>query len=83
MNEGDPTSIFKAAGEDIESDRFQLALDKLRMVKNRFPYSKFSVLAQLKIADVYFLQESFTEAAAAYETFGDLYPKHELSKNIL
>jgi outer membrane protein assembly factor BamD len=35
-------------------------------------------LAQVRLADVYFLQESFNEAAVAYETFRDLHPKHEL-----
>lgn len=77
VDENDPAVLMKEAEEDIESDRYQLAIEKLRMVKNKFPYSNQARLAQLKIADVYFLQESYTEAALAYEAFRDLYPKHE------
>lgn len=74
--DSNPESLFKAAEEEISGNRYLMAIDKLRMVKNKFPYSKFAAEAQLRIADVYFLQESFTEAALGYETFRDLYPKH-------
>lgn len=77
VDESDPGALFKEAEEEFSSDHFQVAIDKFRVVKNKFPYSKFSADAQLRIADVYFAQESFTEAATAYETFRDLHPKHE------
>ncbi len=77
VDENDPASIMADAEDDIKGDRYAPALEKLRMVKNRFPYSKLAVEASLRIADVYFLQESFSEAAAAYELFRDLHPKHE------
>lgn len=77
VDPNDPASLMKDAEEDIQRDHYQIALDKLRTVKNKFPYSKYSLEAQIRMADVYFLQESFPEAAAAYETFIDLHPKHE------
>ncbi len=77
VNDNDPSSLFKEAEEEVQSDHYQLAIDKLRIIKNKFPYSKFAVDAQLKIADVFFLQESYAEAAASYETFRELHPKHE------
>ena len=77
IDENDPAALYKEAQEEINSDHYQLAIDKLRIIKNKFPYSKYSTDAQLKIADVYFLQESFTEAALAYESFRDLHPRHE------
>lgn len=64
------------AEEDIKSSSYTVAIDKLRSIRNRFPYSSVAVEAQLRIADVYFLQDSFIEAAGAYETFRDLHPKH-------
>lgn len=73
----DPTVLYNEALEDMKSDHYQMALDKLREVKNKFPYSKVAVDAQLKIADVYFAQEEWPESAAAYETFRDLHPRHE------
>lgn len=73
----DPAALYNDALEDIKSDHYQMALDKLREVKNKFPYSKVAIDAQLKIADVYFAQEEWPEAAAAYETFRDLHPRNE------
>ena len=77
VDESNPAALFKEAEEEAKSDRYQMAIDKFRIVKNKFPYSKESIEAQLRIADIYFMQESYPEAAASYETFRDLHPKHE------
>jgi outer membrane assembly lipoprotein YfiO len=77
VNPDDPASLMEDAEADIKSDHFQIAIDKLRMIKSRFPYSKQAAVAQLRIGDVFFKQEAFGEAAASYEAFRDLYPKHE------
>lgn len=77
VNPDDPVALLADAEEEIKSDHFQIGLEKLRVIRNRFPYSKASIEAQLRMADVYFLQEAYPEAAAAYEAFVDLHPKHE------
>jgi len=83
IEENDPAKLFQQAEEEIQSDHYILATDHLKALRNKFPYSQFAPLAQLRLADVYFLQESFGEAASAYETFRDLYPKHEKSSYAL
>jgi outer membrane protein assembly factor BamD len=77
VNEADPKSMYEDADKDIANDRYLLALDKLRVVKSKFSYTSYGALAQLRIGDVYFLQESYPEASAAYENFVELYPKNE------
>ena len=77
INENDPKEMFDDAESDIKNDRYLLALDKLRVVKSKFAYTSYGALAQLRIADIYFLQESYPESASSYETFVELYPKHE------
>jgi outer membrane protein assembly factor BamD len=77
VDENDPGALMKDAEEDVKSDHYSIALDKFREVKNKYPYSKFALEAQLRIADIYYMQESYGEAAAAYEAFKDLHPKHE------
>jgi outer membrane protein assembly factor BamD len=77
VNENDPKEMFDDAESDIKNDRYLLALDKLRVVKSKFAYTSYGALAQLRIADVYFLQESYPEAASSFDTFVELYPKHE------
>lgn len=76
VDENDPVSLMKDAESDVESSRYILALEKFQRIKNQHPYSSQATEAQLRIADVYFLQESYAEAAATYEAFKDLHPKH-------
>jgi len=77
IDENDPASLMADAEDDIQSNHYQIAIEKLRTIKNKFPYSKHATDSQIRIADVYFLQESFAEAALTYEVFRDLHPKHE------
>ena len=77
VDDSDPASLLADAEEEIKSDHYQIAIEKLRTIKNKFPYSKYALEAQLRVADVLFMQESFAEAAASYETFRDLHPRHE------
>jgi outer membrane protein assembly factor BamD len=77
VDPNDPAALMQDAEDEIKSDHYQIAIDKLRTIRNKFPYSKYSLEAQLRIADVYFMQELWGEAATAYETFRDLHPKHE------
>jgi outer membrane protein assembly factor BamD len=77
INAENPEVLMKDAEDDIKGDRYTLAIEKLRIVKNKFPYSSQSVAALLRMADVYFMQESFAEAGPAYESFRDLHPKNE------
>ncbi len=83
VDENNPASVYEDAESDISDKRYLMAIDKLKNVKNRFPYSHQATLAQLRIADVYFLEESFVEAAASYEGFRDLHPKHERADYVL
>jgi outer membrane protein assembly factor BamD len=77
VSEDNPEAIYNDAEAEIKGDRYQVAIEKLRMLKSKFPYSRFAAEAQLRVADVYFKQELFQEAALAYEAFRDLHPKHE------
>jgi outer membrane protein assembly factor BamD len=77
IDENDPKALYEDALEDVEDARYLMALDKLKVVKSKFSYSTYGALSQLKVGDVYFLQESYPEAAAAYESFVELYPRHE------
>lgn len=71
-----PETVYKEAEEALKDERFLIAIDKLRDLKNRFPYSRRAVDAELMTADAYFAQESFLEAESAYEIFRELHPTH-------
>ncbi len=48
----------------------------LRKVLEEYPLSPYSVEAQLKLADLYFVQERYEEARSYYTTFYTFHPSH-------
>src|SRR5262249_28362263 len=50
-------------------------------VKTRFPYSKYAVLADLRIAHAALGAESYLEAVGPYKLFIKFHPTHEVAEN--
>src|SRR5271154_4212480 len=69
-------AAFKAAEEFEKDERYEEALQKFNEVKNKHPYSKFAVEAELHVADIHYKREAFIEAATAYQLFKDFHPKN-------
>ncbi|MFK8137468.1 MAG: outer membrane protein assembly factor BamD [Bdellovibrionales bacterium] len=67
---------FKEAESYEKSDRFQMAIIKYSDLRNQHPYSRFATLAELKIADIHFKREAYSEAKLAYELFQEYHPTH-------
>ncbi len=71
-----PEGAFQA-GEEYEKDElYEEALQKYSETKNKFPYSRYAVEAELRIADVHYKREAWIDAQNAYQLFKDLHPKH-------
>lgn len=75
-NSEDPEVIYKEIVTLTEKDRFLEAGELVAEIRRRFPQSRFAALAELRNGDIYFKQENYTEAAAAYGVFVELYPNH-------
>lgn len=75
-NSDNPEIIYNAALKFIERERYLDATEHLNEIRHRFPQSRFAALAELKSGDMEFKQENYTEAAAAYKVFLELYPTH-------
>lgn len=71
-----PEAAYKIAKEYDEAERFQIAIQRYTEVKNKFPYSTYSIEAELAIADVHFKNEDYIEAQISYQNFKELHPKH-------
>jgi len=78
-NDSPPELQFAEGERLLKKDRYLEAVERFRVVRSRFPYSKYAALAALRIGDAHFQEESWVEAAGAYKTFRELYPKHESS----
>ncbi|CAN5247969.1 outer membrane protein assembly factor BamD [soil metagenome] len=50
-------------------------------IKSRFPYSKYAVLAELRLADAEFGAEQYLEAFDSYRLFIKFHPTHEMVAN--
>ncbi len=77
VDPSDPSAAFARARESYDNEMFEVAIQKLGEFKSRFPYSKHAPDAELLIADSHYQLGQFAEAAAAYELFVKLHPRHE------
>ncbi|MCB9558808.1 MAG: outer membrane protein assembly factor BamD [Kofleriaceae bacterium] len=50
-------------------------------IKSRFPYSKYAVLAELRLADAEFGAEQYLESIDSYKLFAKFHPTHEMVVN--
>jgi outer membrane protein assembly factor BamD len=75
--EGDAGELMVQGTEDLSGGRYKSAVDAFQKVKDRFPYSKYAVTAELRMADALYLQEEYEQAYAAYDEFEKLHPKYK------
>jgi outer membrane protein assembly factor BamD len=62
---------------EIKDENYPEAQKYFQFVRSKFPFSKYSVLAELALADTQFAREAYTEAAESYKQFARLHPTHE------
>ena len=63
--------------EAYENGRYKKAIEKFQKLKDYYPFSKYAILAELKIADAHYQREEYEEAIFAYENFEQLHPRNE------
>lgn len=62
--------------EALDDGNYLEAIQQFTLVKNRFAYSRYASLAEVRIADTYFDQAKHIEAIDAYRTFVQRRPNH-------
>lgn len=67
---------YQLGEEALEDADYLEAIRHFTLVKNKYAYSKYAALAELRIADAYFEQEKFVEAIDAYRRFMNGRPNH-------
>lgn len=72
-----PDVMFKEGEHMFQNGNYEDAIAQWKKVKESYQSTELSTRAELNIADAYFLNNDFIEAAAAYEDFRKLHPKHE------
>jgi len=73
-----PAQVLATEAEQAyQEGNYEEAAETFQQLKDRFPYSKFALLADLRLGDAYFKDERYDEAILAYEDFIRLHPKNE------
>jgi outer membrane protein assembly factor BamD len=62
---------------ELKDENYPEAQKYFQFVKQKYPFSKFAVLAELGIADTQFARGNYTEAIDSYKSFARLHPTHE------
>lgn len=68
---------FESGETAFAEERYNEAIKFFEHVKNQFPYSKYAILADLRIADAHFARDRWLEAAETYRLFIRFHPRHE------
>lgn len=63
--------------EAMKEGRYKEAIESFEKLKDWYPFSKFAILAELKIADAHYRLKAYEEAVLAYENFESLHPRNE------
>lgn len=61
----------------FKKKRFRTSIESFEKLKDWYPFSKFAILAELKIAEAYYRLEEYENAIFAYEEFENLHPRNE------
>ena len=88
--EDESSGIYRSAGQLVEegayafeSKKYKKALKIYSQLKDWYPFSRWAILAELRIADSNFELEHYDEALSAYEDFEELHPKNDAIVRII
>ena len=70
-------ALFDEGTAYLNNKKYALAIDRFQKVKAEFPFSPQLVPAELKLAEAYYLNKQYPEAAAAFKEFQTLHPNNE------
>jgi outer membrane protein assembly factor BamD len=76
VDETDPGELMTDGIEKLEAGRYSDAVKAFEKIRDRYPYSKFAVTAELKLADALYRTGEYEQAFEAYDQFERLHPRH-------
>ena len=62
---------------DYRQENYRDAIRSFTTLRDWYPFSKYAILAELKIADAHYRLEEYEEAIPAYQEFENLHPRNE------
>ncbi|HYU16346.1 MAG TPA: outer membrane protein assembly factor BamD [Candidatus Acidoferrum sp.] len=72
---------YERGVKEMKEEDWVAAAKYFSFIKARFPYSKYAVLAELRLADAEFGAEHYLQAIDAFKQFVKFHPSHEMVRN--
>jgi len=69
--------------EAFSEGKYRDAIESFEQLRDWYPFSKFAILAELKLADGHYHLEEYEEAIFAYEEFENLHPRNEATPYVV
>ncbi len=76
-DDGDERYLVDKATEAYSKGRFIAASENFQKVRDRYPFSPYATLAELKMADCKYFEGLYEEAIQLYQEFEKLHPNNE------
>ncbi len=71
-----PAQLMDEGMENFKNGYYEAAADAFQKLKDRYPYSRFALEAEVKMADAMYEKQEYDEAYEAYDDFERLHPKN-------
>jgi outer membrane protein assembly factor BamD len=71
-----PTELMQEGTKNLEKGHYSAAIEAFEKLKDRYPYSKFAIEAELNLADSLYNSKRYEEAYDTYNDFERLHPKN-------
>ena len=75
--------IFEAANDAMSEKNYVRAVELYNKLRDAYPFSPYTIDAELSLGDAYFLDEEYELAAETYKDFESLHPRHEAIPYVL
>ena len=75
--------IFEAANDAMSEKNYVRAVELYNKLRDNYPFSPYTVDAELSLADAYYLDEEYALASETYKDFESLHPRHEAIPYVL
>jgi len=63
--------------DEFKKKNYKSAIESFEKLRDWYPFSKYAILAELKIADSHYHLKEYEDAVFAYEEFENLHPRNE------
>lgn len=75
--------IYEAANEAMSEKNYVRAVELYNKLRDVYPFSPYTIDAELSLGDAYFLDEEYDLATEAYKDFEALHPRNEAIPYVL